>query len=220
MILGRLGEPDRRLELCHGAIVLVAIGERYAEHHARTGREPGVTGRGGGHDRLLSHGEGVREAAGDDSQGHERREHDGMRLAAWLVGQERRGALELELRLAVAAEVEQRRRARLNEERSPLGLRAGRELRERLVEQPERAFELPCGVRAHPGAAERLDDIDAAALRRIRHLRPDLERAFEMPQRLGRSVGSGEACGLDGGLERTRQVVRRRPVERQQRAAR
>src|SRR5215203_880208 len=120
-----------------------------------------------------------------------------MRLAAWLVGQERRRALELELRLVVAAQVEQRRRARLDEERAPLGLRAGRELRERLVEQAERAFELPCGVRAHPGAAECLDDIDAAALRRIRHLWPGLERAFEVPQRLGRGVGSGEARGLD-----------------------
>src|SRR4051794_36551205 len=101
-----------------------------------------------------------------------------MRLAAWLVGQERRRGLELELRLGVASQVDQRRRARLDEERAPLWLGAGRELCERLVEQPERALELPGGIRAHTGAAERLDDVDAASLGRIGHLRPEFERTL------------------------------------------
>src|SRR3982074_451528 len=124
-----------------------------------------------------------------------------MRLAAWLVRQERRRALELELRLVVATQVEQRRCARLDEERAPLGLGAGRDLRERLVEQPERALKLPRGVRAHTAAAERLDDVDATSLRRIRHLRPQLERTLQMPPRLRGGVRGGEARGLHPRLE-------------------
>ena len=133
------------------------------------------------------------------------------------VGQQRRGTLELEPRLVVASEVEQRRRPRLHEQRATLRIGIGPELGERLVEHRERPIERTGRIRALPRAAQRLDDVDAAALGGVGDLRPDLERPLEVPQRLGRRVAGGQLRRLDRRLERPRQVVRRPPVQRERR---
>jgi hypothetical protein len=215
VVLGLLGQSQPRLELWQPGVAL-EVDERHPEHHARRGLAPGGADPHRGRHRLLGGRAGTGEVAVDRALRGQGGEHQGPGVAR-LVGEQRGGAFEVAARLVVASGIEQGRCPPLHEQRAALGIGVGSELRERLVEHRERPIEGTGRIGAVPRAAQRLDDVDAAALGGVGHLWPDLECPLEVPQRLGRRVAGGQLRRLDAGHEGSRQVVGRSPVQRERR---
>jgi len=211
-----LGKSHPRLEIEQSALAL-QIDERHPEHHARRGLTPWGAEPSRRRHRLLRCRAGAVEVAADGALSGQCGEHHRAGVAGRLRRQERRGTLELESGLVVASGIEERRRPRLHEQRATLRIGIGGELGERLAEHRQRPIQRTGRVGALPRAAQRLHDVDAAALGGVGDLWPDLQRPLEVPQRLGRSVTGGQLRRLDRRLERPRQVVGRPPVQRERR---
>ena len=153
------------------ARLLAPIADR-ARH--RDGPLGGVAGLGD----LVAHQPRVRE----------RREHDRELARGRLGGQQAYRLLEVG-EAAAHAHPSQRLGAVLEQQRGTTGLPLGVDLLERLVEQRQRAALVAGREGGVDGELEHRQAVQAGPLLRVRHARPDLQRALEVALGVGRRVG-------------------------------
>ena len=96
MVLGLLGESQPRLDLRQAALAL-DIDERHSEHDARRGLTPRGADPFRRRHRLLRRRAGAREVGGDRALRGQLGKHQGPGVAGRVVGQQRGGALEVEV---------------------------------------------------------------------------------------------------------------------------